>query len=63
MARRLQVYRGIHPIVSAKTEQGEAAVEEAMVMGFLNSGEEVVVVSVDDTSLGRTATVKIAVVP
>lgn len=67
LARRLQIYRAIHPIVGLHgvpdRERAEKAVEQATAMNFLHSGEEVVVVSMDDTSLGRTATMKIAVVP
>lgn len=64
IARRLQIHRAIHPIISSSsTENVEEAVMEAKDMDYLHSGEEVVVVSMEDTALGRTATMKIAVVP
>ena len=61
IARHLQVYRGIYPVVGL--DNVVSAVEQTRAMGFLNSGEEVVVVSMDDTPLGRTASLHIAVVP
>jgi len=63
IARRLQIHRGIHPIVSSGVPDAEEAVTHAKEMGFLHSGEEVVVVSMDDTTLGRTASMKLAYVP
>jgi pyruvate kinase len=64
LARQLQVYRGIHPIVDSTLtddndcKRPEQAVQEAKDMGLLQSGDEVVVVSMD----GTTATMKIAIV-
>jgi hypothetical protein len=58
------VYRGIHPIVDSTLtddndcKRPEQAVQEAKDMGLLQSGDEVVVVSMD----GTTATMKIAIV-
>lgn len=63
IARRLQIHRGIHPIVSSSAVDAEEAVTQAKDMGYLHSGEEVVVVSMDDSSLGRTASMKLAHVP
>lgn len=62
LARRLQIHRGIHPIISSSIPSPEEAILQAKSMGYLR-GEEVVVVSMDDTKVGMTATMKLAHVP
>lgn len=63
IARQLQLYKGVHPIVLEEFDP-VAAVNSAKTMGYLRNGDEVVVVGVeDDSAMGRTATMKIATVP
>ena len=62
LARRLQMYRGIYPVVGL-SDDAVGAVQQATAMDLLHRGEEVVVVSMDDTPLGRTASMHIVVVP
>ena len=67
LGRQLMMHRGIHPIVGLQgisaAKRPEHAVDEAKQMGYITSGDEVVIVSMDDDNLGHTATMKIAVVP
>lgn len=68
IGRLLQVYRGVHPVVGlsgvSQEERAAHAVEDAKKMGFVEVGDEVVIVSMDDDNrLGKTATMKIATVP
>lgn len=68
IARQLQLYRGIHPLVglddwAAPSVKIQHAVQDAKRMGLVAAGDEVVIVSMDDEELGRTATMKIATVP
>ena len=68
LGRQLQLYRGVHPIVEVldgikPSDRPVHAVEEAKKMGFLQQGDEVVIVGMDDEPLGRTATMKIVSIP
>jgi pyruvate kinase len=70
IGRLLQVYRGIHPVVNADlagastTKRAEHAVEDAKRMGYVEAGDEVVIVSMDDDDyLGKTANMMIVTVP
>ena len=61
IGRQLQLHRGVHPIVGS----AENAMEEAKSMGYLEAGDEVVIVSVEDgeKSGEKSAVMKIATVP
>lgn len=68
IGRLLQIYRGIHPVVGlsgvSQHKRPEHAVEDAKKMGYVTSGDQVVVVSMDENDhIGKTATMKIATVP
>lgn len=67
VCRLLQIYRGIHPICFDDDNNDydvDAALEQAKQMGYVASGDEVVMVSMhDEHSLGNTATMKLATVP
>jgi pyruvate kinase len=68
IGRLLQIYRGVHPVVGlagvSQHKRPEHAVEDAKKMGYVKSGDEVVIVSMDDNEyLGETATMEIATVP
>jgi len=64
VGRQLQLYRGIHPIVGAECSPS-GAVDMAINMGKVKSGDEVVIVSMDDdeSSGERSGTLKIVTVP
>ena len=66
MARQLMLHRGIYPIVGlngvSEAKRTQAAVAEAKHLGYLESGDSVVVVSVDKEH-GRSANFKILCVP
>jgi pyruvate kinase len=63
------LHRGVHPIVGLEgvslSKRPEMAVRNAKSMGFVKSGDHVVVVTNEDfyEGLERTATMKIAKVP
>jgi pyruvate kinase len=68
IGRQLQIYRGVHPVVGlggvSWAKRPEYAVQTAKEMQFVKSGDEVVVVSVQDSdTMGRTATMTIVEVP
>jgi len=69
VGRQLMLYRGVHPVVGLEgislAKRPEVAVKNAKAMGFVQSGEDVVVVTMEDyyEGLERTATMKIATVP
>lgn len=69
LGRQLMLYRGVHPIVGLEgvslSKRPETAVRNAKAMGFIKSGDHVVVVTNEDfyEGLERTATMKIAKVP
>ena len=68
MGRQLQIYRGIHPIVGLKdvpqAKRAQQAVADATAMGYIRSGDEVVVVAMEeDEVLGRTGLMKLVTVP
>jgi pyruvate kinase len=70
IGRLLQVCRGIHPDVSAElsgaspAKRAEHAVEDAKRMGYVETGDEVVIVSMDDDDyLGKMANMMIVTVP
>jgi pyruvate kinase len=72
IGRLLQVYRGIHPVVNAElagagvspAKRAEHAVEDAKRMGYIEAGDEVVIVSMDDDDyLGKMANMMIVTVP
>jgi pyruvate kinase len=69
IGRQLMFYRGVHPVVGLEgvslAKRPEIAVKNAKAMGFIQSGEDVVVVTMEDyyEGLERTATMKIATVP
>ena len=62
-------YRGVHPVVGLEgislAKRPEMAVKNAKAMGFIQSDDHVVVVTIEDfyEGLERTATMKIATVP
>jgi len=64
IGRQLQLYRGVHPIVGVDLGPTEA-VEMAKDLGYLKSGSEVVIVSMDDDkhSGERSGTMKLVTVP
>jgi len=60
-ARQLQIYRGIHPILMAEGASGDlvaTAIAEAQQMGYVKSGDEVVLVA-EDADGSTTASMKI----
>jgi pyruvate kinase len=69
VGRQLMLHRGVHPIVGLEgvslSKRPEMAVQNAKSMGFVQSGDHVVIVTNEDfyEGLERTATMKIAVVP
>lgn len=69
LGRQLMLHRGIHPIVGLEevslAKRPNIAVRNAKAMGFVQAGDNVVVVTVEDffEGLERTATMKIAKVP
>jgi pyruvate kinase len=69
IGRQLMFYRGVHPVVGLEgvslAKRPEMAVKNAKAMGFVQPGEDVVVVTIEDfyEGLERTATMKIATVP
>jgi pyruvate kinase len=66
VARQLQVYRGIYPIIDPDSNDPEKALRDAQQLGCLQSGDEVVIVSAMDPSSSKDvpmASMKIAVVP
>jgi pyruvate kinase len=64
VGRQLQIHRAIYPIVLAEEECDDArAVQEAKELGYVKEKDEVVIVEMHDTKIGRTATLEIAVVP
>jgi pyruvate kinase len=70
IGRLLQVYRGIHPVVAdlaaheTPAKRAEHAVEDAKRMGYVETGDEVVIVSMDDDAyLGKSANMMIVTVP
>lgn len=62
IGRQLMIYRGIHPIVNRATNV-EEAVQEASRMGFIGSGDAIVVVSSENSGTAHTATMEIVEVP
>jgi pyruvate kinase len=67
LGRQLQLYRGVIPIVGlagvADHERSNQAMATAKDMGYLKTGSEIVILSMDeDETTGRTATMKIATV-
>lgn len=69
IGRQLMFYRGVHPVVGLEgislAKRPEIAVKNAKDMGFVQPGDDVVVVTIEDfyEGLERTATMKIAKVP
>lgn len=69
VGRQLIVHRGIHPVVgllgTSVHQRPFAAIKDAKAMGFVESGDDVIVVSVDGSSegMGMCAIMKIATVP
>jgi pyruvate kinase len=68
MARQLQLSRGIYPVVGLQdikheVEKTAVAVKEAERMGFVSSGDSVVIIYVDDFGKGKCANFKLAEVP
>jgi pyruvate kinase len=68
IARQLQIHRGIHPIVGlagvSQAKRAAHAVDEAKHSGIVQSGDEVVIVSMEDEDvIGHNATMKIVTVP
>jgi pyruvate kinase len=65
VGRQLMIYRGVHPVLSSGTKgKMEEVVQSAKNMGFLRTGDDVVVVSVEESDeIGRNPTMKIVSVP
>lgn len=61
VCRQLQVYRAIHPIVGEFSI--EDATKKAVEMGYVKSGDEVVIAYSKDDSSGHTVTMEIAHAP
>jgi pyruvate kinase len=63
IGRQLQIHRAIYPIVLSESECDDArAVQQAKELGYVKEKDEVVIVEMHDTKIGRTATLEIAVV-
>lgn len=56
IGRQLQLHRGVHPVVGGS----ETALQDAKSLGYLEAGDEVVIVSMDGKN---SAVMKIAIVP
>ncbi len=67
MGRQLMLHRGIHPITGlsgvSPAKRPEAAVKDAKNLNFVNEGDQVIIVAMEDNGLGRHGTMKIATVP
>lgn len=69
VGRQLMLYRGVHPVLGLNgiswSKRPEMAVRQAKEMGFVESGDDVICVTMEDFSEGveKTATMKIATVP
>jgi len=71
VGRQLMIYRGIHPVVMGmpneqddESQRIDKAVQDATAMGFIESNDDIVVVTVEkNAELGQTATMKLVTVP
>jgi pyruvate kinase len=68
MARQLILNRGIHPVVGALSgvsfhKRPAIAIKHAKDMGFLKSGDDVVIVGIEDDEKEEFGTMKVASVP
>jgi len=67
IARRIILHRGVHPIVSASgisaTKKPAAAIQDAKAMGFIESGDDVIIVTGEENAqMDHAVTVRIATV-
>jgi pyruvate kinase len=66
MGRQLILHRGIYPVVGldnvAEADRAKVAMQEAQNLGYVSTGDSVVIVHVDK-DFGRSANFKIAAVP
>jgi pyruvate kinase len=68
LGRQLMIHRGIHPVVglsgTSPYKKPLLAIKDAVKMGFVQPGDEVIVVAVERAAgFGSHATMKVAVVP
>lgn len=68
VAKQLMIYRGVHPVVGRLSgitfhKRPAVAIKYAKDMGFVQSGDDVVVVGIEDDDDEKFATMKIAAVP
>lgn len=68
MGRQLMLFRGVHPVVEmgdgfSLSTRMEHAVTDATAMGFIEKGDAIVLVTMEDGEMGRNATMKIVSVP